>query len=226
MKLPHLSASIHSALFNEEPKAPVEDTTPVLGAASARVLSMPTPVPTADGQVQASIGLDFPTTSATGENKFIAILHKATDFDTSDVGKLVKKYADSLDGLPLSEEAKFTTVLKLGIGDGLTAEKVISAIQKSLSDLEGQVPAFDLGVTKASTDKIASIQQQIQARADTIKSLEDQITAARGEQSTFSANLINAQTDLQRLQAQFKSAYDSRKQELSALLSHYASMKG
>jgi Skp family chaperone for outer membrane proteins len=117
-----------------------------------------------------------------------------------------------------------TAVLKAGARDGLTAEKIISTYQNFQAILKVEESTFTAAMQRAMDDQVAARQKAIEAEASKVKNLEAEITDSRERQSKLSAELITAQTNIQRKQAQFKAALDARATDITAAIQHYTSI--
>jgi hypothetical protein len=151
-------------------------------------------------------------------------LKAKTDFDATAVGQQVNEHLQPLDGLPLTEMQKMSAVLKGGAKEGLTGEKIIATLQGLLGVLNSEQHSFDNSVATAIASEVDTRQKAIQDEVARAKNLEDQISASRQKQTDLSAELIAAQTTIERRKAQFKAAYDARSAELQTTINHYQSI--
>src|ERR1035437_4829638 len=151
-------------------------------------------------------------------------LKAKTDFDATAVGQQVNEHLVPLDGLPLTEMQKMSAVLKGGAKEGLTGEKIIATLQGLLSVLNSEQEAFNASVAAATASGVDTRQKAIEDEVAHAKKLEDQIAESRKKQTDLSAELIAAQTTIERRKAQFKAAFDARSSELQTTINHYQSI--
>lgn len=216
---------IKDALFEEEPDAKKpEPVRPAVPAPQIHLRQSPFPLPVGPTAVPA---LTLPDAGA-GDPESISVfadrLKAKTDFDATPVGQQVNEHLAPLDGLPLTEMQKMSAVLKGGAKEGLTAEKIIATLQGLLGVLNSEQQSFNTSVAAATASEVETRQKAIQEEVARAKSLEDQISASRQKQTELSAELIAAQTTIERRKAQFKAAFDARSSELQTTINHYQSI--
>jgi hypothetical protein len=212
--------TIKDALFEEEPEAPKPSAVrPVPPQPQIPVPFQASPV--------AAPAFTLPDSDNGGPDSisvFADRLKAKTDFDATPVGQQVTEHLAPLEGLPLTEMQKMSAVLKGGAKEGLTGEKIIATLQGLLGVLNSEQQAFNASVATATASEVDTRQKAIQDEVAHAKSLEDQISASRQKQTALSAELIAAQTNIERHKAQFKAAFDARSAELQTTINHYQSI--
>jgi hypothetical protein len=176
-------------------------------------------VPTSTPAISIDAGADPDSISV-----FADRLKAKTDFDATPVGQQVNEHLAPLEGLPLTEMQKMSAVLKGGAKEGLTGEKIIATLQSLLGVLNAEQRTFAQSVAAATATEVETREKAIQDEVARAKSLEEQISASRQKQTDLSAELIAAQTNIERRKAQFKAALDARTAELQTTINHYQSI--
>jgi len=215
-----IPASIKDAIFEDEPDAKKPDTVrPPLAQPQVHVPFQAEPAATPTYAIPVAGPADSESMSV-----FADRLKAKTDFDATPVGQQVNEHLVPLDGLPLTEMQKMSAVLKGGAKEGLTGEKIIATLQGLLGILNSEQEAFSKSVAAATASEVQTREKAIQDEVAHAKNLEDQISASRQKQTDLSAELIGAQTTIERRKAQFKAAYDARSAELQTTINHYQSI--
>jgi hypothetical protein len=215
-----IPSSIKDALFEDEPDPKKPD-------AVRPVLAQPqVPVPFQVGSVTPppfTLPVGGPADSES-ISVFADRLKAKTDFDATAVGQQVSEHLLPLDGLPLTEMQKMSAVLKGGAKEGLTGEKIIATLQGLLVVLNSEQKAFNTSVAAATASEVDTREKAIQDEVAHAKKLEEEISVSRQKQTDLSAELIAAQTNIERRKAQFKAAFDARSAELQTTINHYQSI--
>jgi hypothetical protein len=215
-----IPSSIKDAIFEEEPDAKKPDPVrPPLAQPQIHVPFQADPLPTPAYTSPVAESADSESMSVFAER-----LKAKTDFDATPVGQQVNEHLVPLDGLPLTEMQKMSAVLKGGAKEGLTGEKIIATLQGLLGVLNTEQEAFHKSVAAATASEVETREKAIQDEVAHAKSLEDQISVSRQKQTDLSAELIAAQTTIERRKAQFKAAFDARSAELQTTINHYQSI--
>lgn len=220
MNLKHLGDSIKHAVLEEEepaPSQPVATPTPI---ASTPYISTPIPstFTTPPTETPQATGTDA------GIAQFLQALKDKTDFDQTPVGQQLAEHMAPVADLPISDAQKLGVAIKAGAKDGLTKEKILDTLQGLSSVLVAEKNAFNASADRMMTAEVDSRKQQIQAEADKQEDLKRQIAASQQVQTELTSAMIDAQGSIQRKQAQFQAAYDSRSIDLTAAISKYTSL--
>lgn len=218
-----LPKGLQDAIFEDEPQP--DHAKPVTAVPAGNPLLAGTgiawPGALATKMPTISPGPEIAGDAASSINAFAQMLKDKTDFDNTPVGQQVKEELMPLEGLPLNETQQMTAVLKAGAKQGLTGQKIVSTLQGLIADLEKENKAFQTTVAAARVKEVDARTEAIQAEADRLKDLESQIALSRQKQGSLSNELITAQSNIQRKEAQFKAAYDARLGELQTSITHY-----
>jgi hypothetical protein len=215
---------IKDAIFEDEPDATKPDTVKPVHPPQ----HIPPPFEAAPFAAASTVSAPVISIDAATDPDSISVfadrLKAKTDFDATSVGQQVNEHLAPLDGLPLTEMQKMSAVLKGGAKEGLTGQKIIATLQGLLGVLNSEQEAFTTSVAAATASEVETRQKAIQDEVAHAKSLEDQISASRQKQTELSAELIAAQTTIERRKAQFKAAFDARSTELQTTINHYQSI--
>lgn len=172
----------------------------------------PIPVPSAV-QTYSSGVITYPAVSYGGSQ--YEKMRLATDFDQTDVGKVLKQFSAPLDGIVTDERQKFKAVLALA--KGYSPDKILSTFDWLAATLSGMRTDFDAATAEFK-------KEEIDGRQSKLNSIQSEIAAKQAELATAQSDLTTAQNKLQSTTADFVTALDRRKNELSEQKQHYASL--
>ena len=218
--------TIKDAIFEEEPGSKKPE--PVKPVHPQAQIPVPAPFQADPFAAAPAVPMTAMSIDGTADPDSISVfadrLKAKTDFDATPVGQQVNEHLAPLDGLPLTEMQKMSAVLKGGAKEGLTGEKIIATLQGLLGVLTSEQQAFAKSVAVATATEVQTREKAIQDEVARAKDLEAQISASRQKQTDLSAELIAAQTTIERRKAQFKAALDARTAELQTTINHYQSI--
>jgi len=208
-----LKNKLHHMVYEDEPQ---KATPPPIN------LVTPAPVPTNpiswDVHTSAPIPPSQSTVITTDGNTY-RILFEATDFETTDAGRILKKHLDPLANVPgLDERTRLQAALAAAKAqDGLTAATVLNAFETlkiNLQNKVGAIHSFLDGKTKL----------EISDRHDKIEALGKQVAELQQQIVQLSTDLAQAQTKINNAQADLNAALAKRGAELDAQKAHYSGL--
>jgi hypothetical protein len=163
------------------------------------------PQPTPQNFVTGMVGGGQPVTDCSDQyQKMLA----NTDFDDTEVGKVLKQFSAPLQGVVMDEKQKFQAVLAL-----------------ARNSLGGVVTAKILGTFDELLNRLASMQTDFNAGAAAFE--RDEIVEKQKELTAATADLDSAQARLRFTVDGFAAALKTRTDELRQQRAHYESlMKG
>jgi hypothetical protein len=199
---------LKSAVFEDGPSVRVSTPRAVLPITQ----TVPTQQP-----MTASAGM------SSGDVSHYQRLRDNTDFDQTEVGAALKRFSAPLDGVITDDKQKFQAVLALARtqdSTGSIATKILTTFDSLLASLTRMQADF-----KTATD--AYQHDEIEARQEKLKTLNDGLAQMQQEISSASRELVNAQTKLRTTSLEFDTACQRRTAELKEQKAHFASlMKG
>lgn len=146
------------------------------------------------------------------------LLLTKTDFNTTDAGKTLKKYLDTLVGIALDERVKTQTAMAQAKAlDGLTPSKVLGTFDSITNQINTEVNNF-----KTFSDRKTA--QEIDARKQQIEDTQKQITELQNKQIQLTTDMANAQMKIDHAKADFQNAVAKRTAEINDQRAHYASI--
>jgi hypothetical protein len=221
MDLKSLGESLKHAIFVEEADQP--STPPPARVHPAQITS---PVMTSTTTLPPSTVVNpaLAGEDAAGVSELLEALREKTDFDKTEAGQQLAEHIAPLADLPLSDAQKLGVALKAGQKEGLTGAKILSTLGALKAQLQQEQTAFNHSVELAMAAEVDSRKAKIQAEADKQAELKAKIAESQKVQSDLSTEMINAQSNIQRKQAQFRTAFDSRVVDLDTAISKYSSL--
>jgi hypothetical protein len=227
MDFKSISESLKHAIFVEEPDstAPL-DPSASMGAPHDYPAQITTSVITSSTTLPpaATLNPELAGEDAAGVSQLLEALREKTDFDKTEVGQQLAEHIAPLADLPLSDAQKLGVALKAGQKEGLTGARILSTLGALKSQLQQEQAAFNHSVEQAMAAEVDSRKAKIQAEANKQAELKAKIAESQKVQSDLSTEMINAQSNIQRKQAQFRTAFDSRVVDLDTAISKYSSL--
>ena len=235
MNLKSIGESLKHAIFVEEPDSaagpspvqpPVSNAPPPGSMPAARPAQITSPVMTSSTTLPAatSVNPELAGEDPAGVSRILESLRAKTDFEKTDVGLQLADHLSPLNDLPLSDAQKLGVALKAGAKEGLTGAKILSTLSALKAQLQQEQTAFNNSVNRAMADEVDSRRAKIQEEANKQDDLKSKIADSQRVQSDLSTEMINAQSNIQRKQAQFRTAFDSRVVDLDTAISKYSSL--
>ena len=227
MNLKTIGESLKHAIFVEEPDQaapqdqPIQPHAPAYAPAqvTSPVITTSTTLPPA-----ATVNPELAGEDAAGVSQILQSLREKTDFDKTVVGQQLAEHLAPLSDLPLSDAQKLGVALKAGAKEGLTGARILSTLSDLKAKLQQEQVAFNQSVNQAMASEVDSRRAKIQAEANKQAELKAKIAESQKVQSDLSTEMINAQSNIQRKQAQFRTAFDSRAIDLDTTISKYSSL--
>lgn len=198
------------AFMTEDPEPKQESTQ---GAVAARIPSFNQPP-----QIAANSPFAIPSTSVLDENVYNSVLAK-TNFDTTDVGKVIHKYFDALEETGLDVQTKFKSAMKQAAKlDGISPAKVLATFDSLKNSLQNEANAFGGAAAKNEQDQVTSRKNSLADIENQIKRLTEQRTKVMAELADAQQTLANATTQFNLASQRRATEIDQQKAQFAALL--------
>lgn len=176
------------------------------------------PLPTL--QFPQNGGVVSPATMPKDDGGFYSMLMNATDFDTTDVGALLKKFIDPLMAVPMDDRTRFQAALAQAKQHGnLTPETILAAVDSLKAALQTEQQKFQASADQMNTNEVV-------ARQQTIAEKQAKIVELQNEVAQLSNEMVSQQSVIQRTQQNFSLAVSRRSYEIDQLKAKYAALLG
>lgn len=199
---------IKGAVFEDTAPKPVAK--PVPPVTFTGIPPQPTPQRFATGMPTA---VRLPATDCSDQyQKMLA----DTDFDETEVGKVLKQFSAPLQGVVTDEKQKFQAVLALAGNSlgGVVTAKILGTFDELLGRLASMQTDFNTGAAAFERDEIAG-------RKATLQKIDREIVEKQKELTAATADLDSAQAKLQSTKDSFTAALKTRTEELRQQRAHY-----
>lgn len=224
-----IPSAIRDQIFEEEPEAtakPVpaqsrpQSATPIRAAlatpanmqiTSAGGYSSQPPVSSTTMSVDDVVSVDV----------LLQTIRANTDFYTTPVGKKVQRILTPLEDTGLSDEKKMGVVVKAGAADGITPEGIIKTLQGTLEALEAEDEKWAATMKASRSNKVDAVHAQIDEINNNIVAQEKFITESRAKMNALSAQTAIDEAKIRQADANFQTAYTTRKDEIQKSIAHY-----
>lgn len=196
---------IKGAVFEDTAPKPVVKPVPPVAA--------PAILPTPQHFVTGIVGGGQPLTDCSDQyQKMLA----STDFDETEVGKVLKQFSAPLQGVVTDEKQKFQAVLALARNSlgGVVTAKILGTFDELLGRLASMQTDFNTGAAAFERDEIAG-------RKATLQKIDREIVEKQKELTAATADLDSAQAKLQSTKDSFTAALKTRTEELREQRAHY-----
>jgi hypothetical protein len=161
-----------------------------------------------------------PTAVIVDENVYKRLLER-TNFDSTEVGKVIHRYFDALEDSGLDTSMRFKSAMSQASKlDGVTSDKILAAFDTLKLMLQANAEDFSKSAKANENKEIVTRQNRLQEIANQISRLEQ-------ERTQVTAELSSAQNDHSSTVQQFNLAaqrrsteIDNQKMQFTALLQH------
>jgi hypothetical protein len=146
-----------------------------------------------------------------------------TDFDTTPVGRSIRKYKDALANVPLTPDQKLTTAiaqakaLETVDGHPLTNESILAAFDLLQNSLKAESEKFNQHAAEY-------ISTEVNARQAEVADITRQITELQGRLVDAQTKMSAAQANANGVQTQFTLAMQKRTAEISEQRAQFTKM--